>query len=385
MRVLFVAPSGERSYGGPTQALVGYLSALVSTGAELTLAIPAPNERDRQWLGHAIPSVEILTFPGRGTGAFSDSPALRRWLRREASHFDVVHVAGLGNPLSSFSARICRRAGVPYVIRPYGMLSRYTFMHRRRALKRIWFAAFDRANLQAARAVHFTSDAEREESAWHGIAWGERAHVVAPPRPPVRSARPDGSSRPQSAPSDGPVALVLALLAPVKHVELVIDAWPEVRGAIPSARLVVAGPSSAEYGAALRARAAAGAAGESISFPGAVQDEAKAALLAGATALVLTSYHENFGVVVAEALEAGLPVVVTREVALSTLVAAHGLGVVVQDRSAAAVAAAIRRALSDADLQAHCRVAGPRVLAEEFSPERTGSRMLRMLLGTPAT
>jgi len=55
----------------------------------------------------------------------------------------------------------------------------------------------------------------------------------------------------------------------------------------------------------------------------------KAALLAGASLLALPSYSENFGNVVIEAMAAGCPVVVSKDVGLAPVVQEFGAGLAV--------------------------------------------------------
>ena len=40
MKILHVAPSIERAYGGPTQSLAGYITASLTTGADIDVAAP---------------------------------------------------------------------------------------------------------------------------------------------------------------------------------------------------------------------------------------------------------------------------------------------------------------------------------------------------------
>jgi len=368
MRVLHVAPNISRAYGGPTYSLAAYTLAAMSAGAGVTIAAPSPPDADRVWMAGLLGTVEVRSFPTYGSGAFLASPALQAWLRRHGSEFDVVHVHGLLNPVSSLASRGCLRNGWPLVIRPFGTLSHFTFAHRRGLLKRAYMAAIESANLQGASAIHFTTNAERDASNWHAIDWGDRACVVPPPW-----IGPIASSSTHSSPTS--TVLFLSRLHPVKNVELLIDSWPTVLQRMPTARLLIAGHGEPRYVQTLHERARS--LGPSISFAGHVDDAKKEALLASATVFVLPSYHENFGIAVFEALAAGLPAVITPEVQLSEFVREHALGVVAE-ATVPELAAAIVRALTDDALRARCSAEGPELVARYYSPATIGEELLQM-------
>jgi hypothetical protein len=143
VKVLHVTPSIARAYGGPTYSLAGYARAALDEGAEISVAAPAPTAGDK-WLAEMIPEAAVYAFRTYGRGAFLASTDLQSWLRRNASRYDVVHVHGLLNPVSSLAARMCVRRGWPVVIRPFGTLSRYTYAHRRGTLKLLYRWLLDR-------------------------------------------------------------------------------------------------------------------------------------------------------------------------------------------------------------------------------------------------
>ena len=365
MKILHVAPNISRAYGGPTYSLAAYSNAAVMAGAELSIAAPLPNLKD-EWLANTLPNVEFRTFRSLGRDAFVAAPTLHVWLQRYGASFDVVHVHGLLNPVSSLAARTCIRRGWPLVIRPFGTMSRYTFAHRRGVLKRAYSALLDRPNLRHARAIHFTTDVERNESTWQGIRWNGRAFVIPPPW-----VSDDGVPMRQSREHRRTI-LFLSRLHPVKNLELLLEAWPLVQKCMPESRLLVAGAGNADYVRNLRARAAG-----DVSFLGHVEAEQKRKLLADADLFVLPSLHENFGIAVLEALASGLPVVVTPEVQLSHFVAEHSLGLVSQ-RSPEALAHAIVSALSGAELNDRCRSQGAALVSEHFSIQAVGEQLLQM-------
>lgn len=375
MKILHVTPSISRAYGGPTASLLGYSLAGRLGGAEVVVAAPALSDQGYAWFAERAKDagIEVRTFAGRGRGAFITSSALRRWLRKEVEGCDLVHVHGLLNPVSSLAARLCRLRGVPMVIRPFGMLSRYTFTHRRGWAKKLVFRALDRANVQRAGAMHFTTRSELEQAMWHGIALRERGFVVPPPL----IGRDGPAPARHEAASPAPLVLFLSRLHPVKSVELLLAAWDLIAGCHPTARLVIAGQGESGYVAQLEAQARQSRAADRIEFVGFADDRRKQSLLAEASVFVLPSQHENFGVAVLEAVAAGLPAVVTREVQLSSLIEDHGLGVTAE-RSPEALAQAISDVLNNAELRRRCSENGPRVVEELFSLSSVSSRLMSM-------
>lgn len=367
-------PSVARAYGGPTSALLGFLAASASAGVAAEVAAPDCSRDDAMAFRAASSGFPLATFAVSGPGVLAFSRPLERWMSENASRFDVVHVHGLLNLVSSRGARAALRMRRPLVVCPFGTLSRYTSTYRRRAMKRAFFSLLEYPNLRRADAVHFTSPAERDEADWHGLGLGERAHVVPPPL----LSMPTGSVDARVKRSSAPVVLFLSRLHPVKGLETLLDAWPLVRRAIPDARLVIAGEGERDYSASLAARAAAqGGEQAGISFVGFVTAGTKSALWEQAAVFVLPSQHENFGMVVLEALGAGVPVIVSPDVQLQSFVAAQRLGVVVE-REATLIAQAIIDVLGNASLRTRVAEEAPAIVAREFAPRAVGRQLVEM-------
>lgn len=366
MKVLHVAPSLAQSYGGPTLSLMGYAAAAAKCGMAVTVAAPDPGEAERETLETKLGGRPLL-FSSFGSGAFATSPALVEWVHDNASRYDVVHTHGLFNPISSLSTRAAIRRGAAVIIRPFGTLSRYTFEHRRRALKRAWLAALERSNLRNAAGLHFTTETERNEAAWHGIDFSGRAHVVPPPldvESSVTQRRPDAD----------PLVFYLGRLNPVKNIEALILAWPEVRGSEPRAQLVVAGDGDGAYRKRLESRATGDS---SIRFSGFVSGSEKTDLLSRAAVCVLPSLHENFGMAVVEAIAAGVPVVISPHVQLASVIEEENLGIVVET-TPELLAQAIVKTIRDESLRGRVERDGPDTVRRRFSSALTGERLEKM-------
>jgi glycosyltransferase involved in cell wall biosynthesis len=104
-------------------------------------------------------------------------------------------------------------------------------------------------------------------------------------------------------------ALFLGRIYPVKGVPLLIDAWAKVRPA--GWRLVVAGPDEGGHLAEVRAAVERSGLQEVVSFPGQLEAAFKNEAIANADLVVLPTLSESFGMVIAEALSFGVPVLTT--------------------------------------------------------------------------
>ena len=382
MRVLHIAPSIARSYGGPTQSLLGYVIAGRRLGIEVSIAAPAPGARhagapdDAAAITDHAEGAHLELFRSFGSGAFATSPSLVRWAARNAKKYDVVHVHGLFNPISSLAARSCIHARSAVIIRPFGTLSRYTFAHRRTALKRVYFSLLERRNITHAAGIHFTTTTERDEAKWRGLSFDRRAYVVPPP------FIDDGHRPPPDDPGSAtPTVLFLGRLNPIKNIEALLEAWPTVHQHAPSAKLAVAGSGDPRYVAELMQRAHRLGINSDVRFAGIVSGPVKERLLRSASVVVLPSFHENFGMVVLEAVAAGAPVIVSPDVQLAPFLREYGLGTVVNPQPAL-LAKAIIAALDDAELKERVRLTGRAAVSKSFSPEVVGRLLLDMYMGS---
>ncbi len=99
-----------------------------------------------------------------------------------------------------------------------------------------------------------------------------------------------------------------------------------------------------------------------------------------ASVFVLPSASENFGVAVVEAMNAGLPVVVTQGCGLASLVDSSRAGFVT-DGSVEALREALQRLLADESLRRSMGVAGRGVVDSQLSLAAFGSRLEELYEG----
>lgn len=377
MKVLHVIASVSASYGGPSRAMLDIERALSTRGIEVTtvttnddggagtLAVacgtPVPTDGATRWY-----------FP-RDTHFYAVSLGLSRWLHRHIEQFDVVHIHGLFSFAPVAAARIARRAGVPYVLRPFGVLNRYGMTERRPLLKRLSLAVLEGPLIEAASAVQFTSRAERQEAAVLNL---QCKAVVIPLGIDTSGSTKPSANGGSDRTADGPRILYLSRIDPKKNLEALLAALGRLQARYPDIVLDIAGEGAPNYVQKLQSLASdLGVAGR-VRWHGFVADRAKADLFAGATVFALPSFSENFGIAVVEALAAGLPCVVSREVAVHEEIAEAGAGAVA-GTDADAIASRLDAVLSDKSRLPAMRAAALRV-AEGFSLPVMGERLERL-------
>jgi glycosyltransferase involved in cell wall biosynthesis len=163
------------------------------------------------------------------------------------------------------------------------------------------------------------------------------------------------------------LVLTTARLDPQKGVDILLRAARDVEGA----RFVVAGEG--EERDRLEREAAALGLGERVRFLGRREDVP--ALLAAADAFVLPSRFEGTPLALIEAMAAGKPIVASAIPGTDELVTDGETGLLVPPDDAGALAAALRRVVSDAGLRARLAAAARFRAETDFSAVRTTRRV----------
>ena len=320
-----------------------------------------------------LDGVKVWYFPSRLLRRLYWSPPMARALARRIGEFDIAHLHALFVWPVWAAARAARRADVPYVVAPRGMLERALIQKKNRVMKSVLIAAVGRRMLEAAAAIHVTSAREAAEAAAFGFALPpihEVPNGVDLVPTPVASA--DLSPAVAALVQGPPVLLFIGRISWKKGLDRLIAALPQV----PGIRLVVAGNDEEDYLPTLKSQAAALGMSDRIVYCGPVGVAEKAALLSYAMALVLPSYSENFGNVILEAMAAGCPVVVTPEVGIADIVRDSGAGWVI-DGTPSSLGAGISALVADSQLRLTMGERG-RTIAQRYAWAAVAERMERV-------
>ena len=285
--------------------------------------------------------------------------------RLAATGAAAIHDHGIWLDSNRAAARTAAKRSVARIVSPRGMLSEWSLAHRGWR-KRIAWRAYQKRDLEAAEALHATSDQEAEEIRAAGIETPIAIVANGVDLPPTVECDPGMPGRTRRF-------LFLSRLHPKKGLGTLVDAWRVARPA--GWELVIAGPDERGHRAEIERRARGLGADSAIRFRGAVPDREKWDLYGTADVFVLPTSSENFGAVVAEALASSVPVITTQAAPWSSL-AERGCGWWIE-AGVEPLAAAIREAaeLTDADRR-EMGSRGRRLVAERFAWPAIARRML---------
>jgi len=317
MRILQIIPSISLVYGGPSQMVLGLSAALAAKNIDVTiittdsngdigqLPLDVPLNEPIQQNGYQI--IYFRCYPWR---RYKFSFSLLQWLNENAPQFDLAHIHALFSPVTTVAATIARYHHLPYIIRPCGMLDPADLQKKKR-LKQIYATLLERPNLAGAAAIHFTSKEEAKISERFGL--GSTAKMPVPRDLVIPLGVTAGLFPKRLRESQVPIILFMSRIEPKKGLDLLIPALESILGSGIEFHFILAGsnPQDADYETQIKVQIHNSSLAKYTTITGFVSGDLKVELLTKADLFVLPSYYENFGIAVAEAMAAGVPVVIS--------------------------------------------------------------------------
>jgi glycosyltransferase involved in cell wall biosynthesis len=361
MRILQVVATLAPRQGGPSVACPELSRELVRQGHQVSIYASNVDGLGKLNVPLDRPviddGVEIHYFQGWSEPSrYMFSVSMWRALRDTVATFDVVHIYSIYGFSSSAAAYWCRKRGVPHMVHPHGSLDPFL---RRRHRPRKWIheKLLAERDYRKATGVLFNSAEEmRLASDWPGLK------ISRDGKAPKRFVVPVGLDRRWLQDPDAATGERLRNLFPElrgcrlvvyfgrinfkKGLDILARAFAKVARERQDLRLVLAGPDTEGYGDKVRGWLAEGGVLEKATFTGLLEGDLRFAALQQADVFALTSYTENFGQVVAEAMASSVPVLISDQVNIWPEVKQADAGIVVPCDVEAA-ADALRTMLAD--------------------------------------
>lgn len=331
MKILHVIPSIDPACGGPVEGLkqLCHIYRLGNHEADVA-SMDSPE------------FVETCDFPatvyalGPGKGIYGYSHRAVPWFKANLSRYDVtfIHCIWQYNSVAVYRAII--GTNIPYAVFTHGMLApyfkeRYPLKHLK---KWVYWRLVLRKLLHDANAVLFTCEEEKILARKSFSHYRVHETVV-----PYGTFGPQCDSKIATAKflSKWPalrgkrIAIFLGRIHPIKGTDILIQAFADTLAKDPDWHLVVMGPDQGGMRQKLDELARRLGMSDRITWTGMQQGEIKWGAYYASEVFVLPSHQENFGIVVAEALSCGLPVIISTKVNIWREVMSYWAGLVCED------------------------------------------------------
>lgn len=376
--------------GGPCRVVRSLVPALKTMGCESAVVCLDDS---------ATSSVEEDPFPvhaiGTGCPPWSYHSRLEPWLSENLARFDAAILHGLWLYPGLALRRAARRSHRPYFIYPHGMLDPWFQRDPSRRLKAVrnwaYWQLVEQGVVRDAAGLLFTCEVEKHLARRAFRPYRPRTELSVGfgiPEPPkeTRAMRAAFRERCPDLAADRSYLLFLSRVHPKKGVDLLIRAYANVfaknwtLASDERPQLVVAGPGvDTAYGQEMKTLAADLCPPNSVLWPGMLLGDAKWGAFHGCEAFVLPSHQENFGIVVAESLVCGIPVLVSDKVNICQEIHASHAGYVEPDTLAGTEALLRRWFYSSRKEKCDMRINARRCFLKEFEIGKAAESLVRAL------
>ena len=306
--------------GGVVQAVVDLCQAISACGHQVTLVTSDATDVPAHWSDASgdwprVVEIESLALTKR---LISRQRLIsRRGLRIFRELLDGVDLAHLHTPwdLGNFQLMpILRKQRVPYIVTVHGMLDEWS-MQQKSLKKKTFLSLGGRRLFEHATTVHLTAKAEFEQAGLC-VPIGDRGAIQCyaldlTSYHPLPGPEPALKAYPAICPEKKQI-LFLSRLHPKKGVEFLLQAGAILRDQGLPIQLLIAGPGDDSYVGQLKSLTSRLGLDDHTEFLGMVRGIEKRSLFQLSDVFVLPTYQENFGLVIAEAMVCGTPVVTTR-------------------------------------------------------------------------
>jgi glycosyltransferase involved in cell wall biosynthesis len=372
MNVVHLSDSLNQAMGGPPRSIVGlceHLAPLVDRldlcGVDLGPHFGGRVDVDESRLHLTeVPSLAIrplrLYIPW----------GLKTVLKDRTDGADIFHSHGLWAPANVICALTARKARIPLIISPRGSFEPAA-LAKSAAKKAICKLLYMNRALRQAACLHALTEREadciREFGLTNPIAILPNA-IARPPQPWQNRTTRFGEKK---------LIVFLGRIHPVKGLDILVEAWRRIAEEFTDWSLVLAGPDEDGYLAAIESQVQTANLADRVSLPGGLYGPDKDELLAAGDMFVLPSRREGMSVALLEAMNAGLPVVITKSCNFPAAESC-GAGFVV-DQDAKSLAAGLARMLKIPDDQrGQMGALGAALVANNYSWDSVAQEMLEV-------
>ena len=293
MKILSFVSSLDLSSGGPSRSVPMLAKGLAELGVDITLMTIRSENMNTHALEGTTVKLKVLepTFSRK---------EIARYLEDE--RFELIQIQSMWEMPYHKVILEARKQNIPYIVTPRGMLEPWSLSQKKWKKKLAWWL-YQRNDVQKSACVFTTAKMEAEHVSNLGIT---TCKAVIP-----NGIETDAYPCKTSVEGVKKQVLFLSRVHVKKGIELLFEAWKRLHSDYEDWQLLVIGNGEAEYIHSLENRVESLGLKDSIKILPPVFGEAKIKVYQESALFYLPSFSENFGMVIAEAMSCGTPVITT--------------------------------------------------------------------------
>jgi glycosyltransferase involved in cell wall biosynthesis len=313
MKIINVIENLDDTYGGPAKSvpyMCKYLEDIDVDTQILSICLKS-NEKnslvERYKLNWKIFNYNFFK-------SFRYSVDMKRYIKNIALKEKniILHTHNLWNYICYISLKISQKYNLPLIVSIRGSLYKWS-LEQSKWKKLIAWALFQKRVLQNASCIHVTEMKELEAVRDLQI----KTPIAIIPNG-INLEEFKGLKTKNDAKSslglknDKKYILFISRLHPKKGIEFLINSWINIANTYQDWDLLIVGPEyNKHYVDDLRSKIIDSQLSERVVFTGMLEGDERLDSFAASSLFVLPSYSENFGVAIAEAMAAKLPIITT--------------------------------------------------------------------------
>lgn len=291
MNICIFTTSIDKKSGGPSRSVPILVKGLSSIGVKVTLITCESEDMNLHLLNGC--DVKVIKKNIR------DSELEKIIIQ---GGYNLIHSQNLWSLLYHRVAKIARKHSIPYVMTPRGCLEPWCL--RQKAIKKkLALLLYQKKDLQKASCILATSTMEAKNIRSLGL-YSPIAVIPNGIDVSEYECRTDKSTMCKQI-------CFISRIHPKKGLEILINAWSVIQNKYSDWNIVIAGNGEEDYINSLKDLIIAKNLNNSISIIPPVFGNDKHKLYCQSSIFILPSFSENFGMVIAEAMSCGVPVITT--------------------------------------------------------------------------
>ncbi|MCJ7735088.1 MAG: glycosyltransferase [Anaerolineales bacterium] len=338
MHIIHTTSALTPEFGGPVRTVPALCFELAKLGNRVTVVHLDFGKKLDQIELPSHPNLEYISLPVKFRVGLRPIwiPGYKSTLLNCSANQDdlIFHDNGIWLPYSRIVLDVARKIGAKVITTTHGMLEPWAMSYGRLRKLAGWHL-YQRKRLMENNVLHATSPDEARNLRDLGLTLP--ITII-----PNGTALPGPVDKEIDKKSTKKTLLFLSRIHPKKGLLNLIQAMAQIKP--PDWKVVVAGYDEGGYQKVVKTAVKDADLEEYFSFPGPIDDRRKWDLYKAADLFILPSFSENFGLVVAEALAAELPVITTKGTPWKDLVD-YNCGWWVEP-SVAGIAASLKHAFS---------------------------------------